>query len=76
MPVNIGNPYELTVKQLAFIILRQTGSKSKIVYKDLPSDDPTNRKPDITKAKKILGWEPRVDLETGIEKTIAYFRSI
>jgi UDP-glucuronate decarboxylase len=76
MPINIGNPYELTVKELAYIILRQTGSKSNIVYKDLPLDDPTNRKPDITKARQILGWEPVYELEEGLKKTIAYFRSI
>jgi len=72
-PMNIGNPHEITVKVLATIILRLTNSKSKIVYKDLPSDDPTNRKPDITKAKNILKWEPKYDLEKGIIKTIEYF---
>ena len=72
-PVNIGNPHEITVKELATIILKLTNSNSKIIYKDLPSDDPTNRKPDITKAKQILNWTPTYDLESGILKTIEYF---
>uniref|UniRef100_A0A6C0KRR3 UDP-glucuronate decarboxylase n=1 Tax=viral metagenome TaxID=1070528 RepID=A0A6C0KRR3_9ZZZZ len=75
-PVNIGNPHEITVKELATIILKLTNSNSKIIYKDLPSDDPTNRKPDITKAKQILNWTPTYDLETGILKTIEYFDGI
>ena len=75
-PVNIGNPYELTVKELAIIILQLTKSNSKIIYKDLPLDDPTNRKPDITNARNILQWEPIYDLEEGLDKTIQYFRSI
>jgi UDP-glucuronate decarboxylase len=75
-PVNIGNPQEITVKELANIILKLTNSNSKIIYKDLPSDDPTNRKPDITKATKILNWTPIYDLESGILKTIEYFNSI
>ena len=73
LPINIGNPHEITVKELADIILKLTNSKSKIVYKNLPSDDPTNRKPDITKAKNILKWSPKYDLENGIIKTIEYF---
>ena len=72
-PVNIGNPHEITVKELANIILKLTNSNSKIIYNDLPSDDPTNRKPDITKAKQILNWIPTYDLESGILKTIEYF---
>ena len=72
-PVNIGNPYELTVKMLAHVIIRLTGSKSKVIYQPLPSDDPTNRKPDITRAKEILKWEPKYDLEEGLIKTIEYF---
>ena len=75
-PVNLGNPSERTVLNLAEIILEMTGSKSQIVYKDLPSDDPVKRKPDITTAKEILGWEPKVDIKDGLEKTIEYFRSI
>jgi len=75
-PVNIGNPYELTIKELASIILKLTKSNSKIIYKDLPLDDPTNRKPDITKARNILHWEPTYDLEEGLIKTIHYFTTI
>ena len=75
-PINIGNPYEINVKELATIILNLTKSKSKIIYKDLPLDDPTNRKPDITKAKNILKWEPKYDLEKGLIKTINYFKEI
>lgn len=73
-PVNIGNPYELTVKELAHNIIILTESGSTIVYKPLPSDDPTNRRPDISKAKCILNWEPKYELEIGILKTIEYFR--
>jgi nucleoside-diphosphate-sugar epimerase len=65
-PVNIGNPHEITVKELATIIIELTKSTSRIVFQPLPSDDPTNRKPDITLAKKILNWEPTYDLETGL----------
>jgi UDP-glucuronate decarboxylase len=72
-PINIGNPYEITVKELAIIILNLTKSNSKIIYKDLPLDDPTNRKPDITKAENILNWFPQYNLEEGIIKTISYF---
>jgi UDP-glucuronate decarboxylase len=72
-PVNIGNPYELTVKELANKIIQLTKSESKIVYKILPQDDPTNRKPDITKANEILDWNPKYDLESGLLKTIEYF---
>jgi len=75
-PVNIGNPYEITVKELADRIIKLTNSKSKIVYKPLPSDDPTNRKPDIARAKEILDWEPNYDLEKGIIKTIEYFQTM
>jgi dTDP-glucose 4,6-dehydratase len=73
-PVNIGNPTELTVKQFAEEILKLTGSKSKIAYKDLPVDDPKQRRPDITRARKLLGWEPKVDLATGLRETIEYFK--
>jgi UDP-glucuronate decarboxylase len=72
-PVNIGNPYELTVKDLAIKIIQLTNSESKIVYKTLPQDDPTNRKPDITIANKILNWGPKYDLESGLLQTIEYF---
>ena len=74
-PVNIGNPFELTVKMLAKKIIYLTDSKSTIIYKTLPSDDPTNRNPDITKAREILHWEPKCELEDGLIKTIEYFIS-
>jgi dTDP-glucose 4,6-dehydratase len=74
-PVNIGNPTEMTVKQFAEVILKITGSSSKISYKPLPVDDPKQRRPDITKARSLLGWEPKVSLEDGIKKTIDYFRT-
>ena len=67
---NIGNPYEMTVKELAETILKLTSSKSKIIYKPLPNDDPQQRRPDITKAKEKLNWEPKIDLETGLNTTI------
>jgi len=73
-PVNIGNPTEMTVKELAEKVIELTGSKSKIIYMPLPQDDPTRRKPDITLAKKTMGWEPKVNLEEGLKQTIAYFR--
>jgi len=73
-PTNIGNPKEMSVLEFAREIIRITGSKSKIVYRALPQDDPKVRQPDITKIKRVLGWEPRVTLEEGLEKTIMYFR--
>ena len=73
-PINIGNPYEITVKHLASILTELIDCESKIIYKPLPLDDPTNRKPDITMAKKILNWEPKVDLKTGLIKTIQYLK--
>ena len=75
LPVNIGNPVEMTVLEFAKKIIEITGSKSTIIYKPLPEDDPQVRQPDISKAKEILGWEPKVALETGLMKTIEYFRS-
>ena len=75
LPVNIGNPHEMTVLDFAKKIIELTGSKSTIVYKPLPEDDPQVRQPDISKAKKILGWEPKVPLEEGLAKTIDYFRA-
>jgi UDP-glucuronate decarboxylase len=75
-PVNIGNPIEVSVGDLARMIVDMTGSKSKIVHKPLPEDDPKQRQPDIALARKELGWEPEVDLGTGLGKTIEYFRSI
>ncbi|NIA13454.1 MAG: NAD-dependent epimerase/dehydratase family protein [Nitrospiraceae bacterium] len=72
-PVNTGNPVEFTIKQLAEEVVRQTGSKSEIVYRDLPADDPTRRRPNIALAREKLGWEPTVQLSEGIKHTIAYF---
>lgn len=71
-PVNTGNPGEFTIKELAEKTIELTGSKSQLVYKPLPSDDPMQRKPDITLAKEKLGWEPKIKLEDGLRKTIAY----
>ncbi len=73
-PTNIGNPSELTILQFAEVIKRVTGASSDIVFRELPVDDPKVRQPDITKARSILGWEPRVGLEEGITRTIEYFR--
>lgn len=74
-PVNIGNPSEITIKEFAEEVIKLTGSsKSKIVYKDLPVDDPRVRQPDITKARTLLGWEPKVDREEGLKITIDYFK--
>jgi UDP-glucuronate decarboxylase len=75
-PVNLGNPDEFTIKSLADMVIRMTGSKSKIIYLPLPQDDPRQRKPDIALARKELNWEPTVKLETGLGKTIEYFRKI
>lgn len=74
-PVNIGNPREMTIKQFAEEIIRITSAKSRIDYKPLPVDDPKVRQPDISRAKKILGWEPKVEFDEGIKKTIEYFRN-
>lgn len=73
-PINIGNPNEFTMIELAEKVIARTGSKSKIVHKPLPPDDPTRRKPDISLAKAKLGWEPKVFLDEGIEKTVAWFK--
>jgi dTDP-glucose 4,6-dehydratase len=73
-PINIGNPQEMTIEQIARLIIEMTGSKSKIVYKPLPTDDPKVRQPDITRARTLLGWEPKVSLEQGLGRTIDYFR--
>jgi UDP-glucuronate decarboxylase len=74
-PVNIGNPYEQTIKEIAEKIISLTGSKSKLIYQDLPKDDPKKRKPDITLAKRELGWEPIVVVDEGLNQTIEYFRA-
>jgi dTDP-glucose 4,6-dehydratase len=76
LPVNIGNPEEHTILEFAKIILRITGSSSKITFKPLPVDDPKQRRPDITKAKRLLDWEPKVSLEQGLKETIKYFKDI
>jgi len=72
-PVNVGNPGEFTIRELAEKVIELTGSSSKLVFKPLPQDDPRQRKPDITLAKSLLGWEPTIALEAGLKKTIAYF---
>jgi dTDP-glucose 4,6-dehydratase len=74
-PINIGNPQEMTIEEIARLIIKMTGSKSQIVYKPLPTDDPKVRQPDITRARTELGWEPKVSLEQGLGRTIDYFRS-
>ena len=74
-PINIGNPNEITIKQLAYILGELTNSELKITYKPLPLDDPTNRNPDIQLAKKILNWEPKVELRSGLIKTIKYLQN-
>jgi dTDP-glucose 4,6-dehydratase len=74
-PVNIGNPREMTILDIARTIIKMTGSKSRIIHKELPTDDPKVRQPDITRARTLLGWEPKVPLEEGLVETIAYFRT-
>ena len=74
-PINLGNPVELTVRGLAELIVEKTASQSKIVFQELPQDDPKQRKPDISKAKKILGWSPDIEISEGLDKTIEYFSS-
>ena len=75
-PINLGNPREMTIRELAEMVVKMTGSKSEIVYRPLPADDPMQRQPNITLAKKHLNWEPNVVLEQGLEKTIAYFSKL
>jgi dTDP-glucose 4,6-dehydratase len=74
-PVNIGNPHEMSIEDMAHLIIRMTGSASRVVFKPLPTDDPKVRKPDITRARTLLGWEPKVALDEGLTSTIAYFRT-
>lgn len=76
MPVNLGNPHELTVLELARIIIRLADSKSEIAFKELPIDDPKQRRPDITHARQLLGWEPEVAVEDGLRRTLEYFRQV
>jgi UDP-glucuronate decarboxylase len=75
-PVNIGNPNEMSVKALAQQIIEQTGSNAELELCDLPADDPRQRQPDISKARELLGWEPKVSLDDGLDRTIAFFRTI
>ena len=72
--MNIGNPNEFTILECAKMVLKVTGSKSKIRYEPLPQDDPKQRRPDITKARSLLGWEPKIDLENGLRLSLEYFR--
>ena len=72
-PMNLGNPSEISICSLAEQIVAMTGSSSRLVYRPLPSDDPRQRRPDISRARDLLGWEPKVDLHEGLERTIAYF---
>jgi dTDP-glucose 4,6-dehydratase len=74
-PVNVGNPHEWTILECAKAVIRVTGSKSKICFEPLPQDDPLQRQPDISKAKRLFGWEPKIDLETGLKLSLEYFRS-
>jgi dTDP-glucose 4,6-dehydratase len=75
-PVNVGNPIEFTVRELADIVIEITGSSSAVEYHDLPTDDPVRRRPDITRARRLLGWEPEVELRVGIERTVAFFAGL
>jgi UDP-glucuronate decarboxylase len=76
LPVNLGNPKEVTVLELAETIVRLAGSKSRIEHRELPVDDPKQRRPDITRATKLLGWQPEVGLEDGLGRTLEYFRTV
>jgi UDP-glucuronate decarboxylase len=75
-PVNLGNENEFTIKQLAEMVVEMTGAKSSVIYQDLPADDPMQRQPDITRARKLLGWEPTIPLREGLESTIEHFRKV
>ena len=75
-PINTGNPNEFTIKQLADLVIGMVNSGSKVVYHDLPVDDPRQRKPDITLAREVLGWEPTIQLREGLAKTISYFQNL
>jgi UDP-glucuronate decarboxylase len=73
-PVNVGNPQEHTINEIADILAAKIPTKSKIVYRELPADDPTKRKPDISKAQAVLGWNPQISLDEGLDRTITYFK--
>jgi UDP-glucuronate decarboxylase len=75
-PINLGNPAEFTMRQLAELVLELTGSRSKIVHRPLPQDDPRQRQPDISEAERVLGWRPAVALKEGLTKTIPYFEEL
>jgi len=75
-PINLGNPVEFSITELAELVLRLTGSNSKIEFRPLPQDDPTQRQPDIRLARKVLDWQPTVSLEDGLKETIAYFKTV
>jgi UDP-glucuronate decarboxylase len=75
-PINLGNPNEFTILELAELVIEMTGAKSKLIHKPLPTDDPKQRQPDITRAKTTLGWEPAIELREGLGKTIAYFDNL
>jgi nucleoside-diphosphate-sugar epimerase len=74
-PINLGNPTERTVKNLADLVIAKTKSKSKVIFHELPQDDPKQRKPDVSKAREILNWEPKIDIDQGLENTIKYFKT-
>jgi UDP-glucuronate decarboxylase len=75
-PINIGNPHEFTIRELAERVIALTGSRSSLIFKPLPSDDPRQRQPNISLARSMLDWEPRIELDEGLQKTIAYFRRL
>ncbi|MCZ6773754.1 MAG: GDP-mannose 4,6-dehydratase, partial [Proteobacteria bacterium] len=75
-PVNLGSPHEFTIHELAELVIARTGSESNLVFKPLPEDDPVQRQPDITLAKKVLAWRPTVPLEDGLDRTIEYFKEL
>jgi UDP-glucuronate decarboxylase len=75
-PINLGNPEEFTVRQLAELVVRKTGTSATMEKCDLPADDPRQRQPDISKARELLGWEPKVSLDDGLDRTIAFFRKL
>src|SRR5690606_36556228 len=76
LPVNIGNPYEITINEFAQEVIKLTNTNQKITYKSLPENDPLQRKPDITLAKKLLNWEPKIDRKVGLLKTFEYFKTL